>query len=71
MLGRAAGLSISNVDKNHKMHNTVDGLPKGVQWHCRELTVTGDLLDAKGKQLSKMVEVWYPRSVGVYPGASG
>ena len=53
---READLAISNVDK---MYNTVDDLPKGARWHCRELTVTGDRYDARGVRISETVEVWY------------
>ena len=42
-----------------KLYKAVDELPKGFQWHCREITQTGDVKDVDGKELTETVEVWY------------
>ena len=42
-----------------KLYKAVDGLPRGVTWHCREIKVKGDLTDEGGNQLTESVEVWY------------
>ncbi|KAF7790601.1 hypothetical protein EIP86_001557 [Pleurotus ostreatoroseus] len=57
---RSMSLAYSNEDKLYK---AVDELPKGFQWHCREITQTGDLKDADGKYLTETVEVWYRNPV--------
>ncbi|KAH9947697.1 hypothetical protein B0H21DRAFT_778363 [Amylocystis lapponica] len=37
----------------------IDSLPGGVDWICKEMNQTGDLLDADGKPMSEMLELWY------------
>ena len=38
---------------------TIGKLPKGLQWHCREITQQGDLQDNEGNVLTETFEVWY------------
>lgn len=42
-----------------KLYKAVDELPGGVSWNCREITQTGDLKDADGKERTETMEVWY------------
>lgn len=37
----------------------IDELPKGLDWKCEEVGVTGDLLDDDGQTRSENLELWF------------
>ncbi|PSR81411.1 hypothetical protein PHLCEN_2v4278 [Hermanssonia centrifuga] len=51
-----AGLDYPNKDRLYK---AVDELPTGLDWQCKEVIQTGDLMNANGEALTETLEVWY------------
>ena len=38
---------------------TVDELPRGIDWHCKEICQQGDIIGLDGKPLEETLEVWF------------
>lgn len=45
--------------------DTVDALPKGVNWTYQQVNLHGDLMDDAGKNMTKQLELWYRDPVNV------
>lgn len=42
-----------------QLYRSIDTLPDGLKWTCKEITLKGDLIDADGRQQSETLEVWF------------